>query len=149
MLAIDAYEALRSKWGIHAADAAVQVLSDYRVVIRHHCDSFGRPGLHRFLALLPETEGAGALTLSSRMCKDIAALDVKASGKGLNFTISIGAAELHSSDRWAGDVLRRAEQALDDAIERGGDNAVLAESPSAPAENTGKSNQQEQFDNPL
>jgi PleD family two-component response regulator len=67
-----------------------------------------------------------------------AALDVKASGKGLNFTISIGAAKLHSSDPWARDVLRRAEQALDDAIERAGDNAVIAKSPPTPAEDTGK-----------
>jgi len=131
MLEIDEYETLRSKSGVHAADIVVQVLSGYCVVIMRHCDSFGRPGPHRFLALLPETEAPGASTLASRMCKDIAALDVKADGKSLTFTISIGAAELHSSDRWAGDLLRRTEQALEDAIERGGNIAVLAEPPIA------------------
>ena len=47
----------------------------------------------------------------------------------MNFTISIGAADLHQTDRWAGDVLRRTEQGLEDAIERGRNNAVLAALP--------------------
>lgn len=143
MLEVDEYEALRSKWGVHATNVVVQVLTGYCVVIMRHCDSFGRPGLHRFLALLPETEGGGALTLASRMCKDISALEVKAGGKSLNFTISIGAAELHSTDRWAGDVLRRTEQALEDAIERGGNIAVLVEPPLGATNDADRSGQQE------
>jgi diguanylate cyclase (GGDEF)-like protein len=146
MLEVDEYDALRSKWGVHAADVVVQVLSGYCVVIMRHCDSFGRPGLHRFLALLPETEGDGARTLASRMCKDIAAIEVKTGGKSLNFTISAGAAELHSTDRWAGDVLRRTEQALEDAIERGGNIAVLAEPPLGATDDAQGPGQQEGAD---
>jgi len=53
-------------------------------------------------------------------------------GEPVNFTVSIGATQLHNTDRWAGDLLRRAEQGLEDAIERGRSNAVFAEPP-APA----------------
>ncbi len=129
MLEIDGFEVLKSTYGLHTTDVIVQVLSGYCVVVMRHCDSFGRLSPQRFLALLPETEGHGALTLASRMCQDIAALTVKASGQNVGFTISIGASELHPSDRWVGDMLRRTEQALDDAIERGRNNAVLAAMP--------------------
>ena len=129
MLDIDEYNKLRSTWGTSATDPIVQVLSGYCVVIMRHCDSFGRLSPHRFLALLPETKGNGALTLAQRMCKDISNLKVSVSGESLSFTISTGAAELHDDDRWAGDILRRAEQALEDAIERGGNTAVLAQPP--------------------
>tara|TARA_R110000868_G_scaffold101366_1_gene279155 strand:+ start:1682 stop:2806 length:1125 start_codon:yes stop_codon:yes gene_type:complete len=129
MLEIDDFETLSSTYGLHTADIVVQVLSGYCVVVMRHCDSFGRLSPHRFLALLPETEGHGALTLASRMCRDIAALSVKANGQSVGFTISIGGAELHQSDRWVGDMLRRTEQALDDAIEGGRNSAVLATTP--------------------
>ncbi len=131
MLDIDNYEKLNSTWGAQATDSIAQVLSGYCVVIMRHCDSFGRLSPHRFLALLPETEGHGAITLAQRMCKEISHLKVSANGESLSFTISIGAAELHDNDRWAGDILRRAEQALEDAIERGGNAAGLAQPPLA------------------
>ncbi len=131
MIEIDGFETLKSSYGVHASDVVVQVLCGYCSVIMRHCDSLGRLGPHRFLALLPETEGAGALTLATRMCRDAAALKVQSGGIPIIFSTSIGAAELHPTDRWAGDMLRRTEQALEDAIERGGSNAVLAESPHA------------------
>lgn len=47
----------------------------------------------------------------------------------INFTVTIGAAELYPADKWAGDLVRRASQALDDAIENGRTTAVLAGAP--------------------
>lgn len=132
MIEIDDYEALFEKWGETAADVVVQVFTGYCVVVMRHCDSFGRLGLFRFLALLPETQGAGAYTLAKRMCRDLCALDVMVNGSSVNFTVSIGAAELHPTDRWAGDLLRRVEQGLSDAIERGRNQAVFASPPPPP-----------------
>ncbi|MHB1207197.1 MAG: GGDEF domain-containing protein [Rhodospirillaceae bacterium] len=129
IIEIDHHAQLSEKWGARAADTVAQVLTGYCVVVMRHCDSFGRLGSARYLALLPETAGAGADILASRMCRDTAALDVAVDGQKLHFTISIGAAEIHALDRSAGDLLRRAEQALDDAIERGRNCAVLAAHP--------------------
>jgi diguanylate cyclase (GGDEF)-like protein len=131
MLEIDGYDALLQSHPA-ASDVVVQVFTGYCVVVMRHCDSFGRLGDARFLALLPETEGDGALTLAERMCRDLSGLDVMVDGEALNFTVSIGAAELHPVDRWAGDLLRRVEQGLEDAIERGRNNAVFAAPPTQP-----------------
>ncbi|MBM3513007.1 MAG: hypothetical protein FJX59_04750, partial [Alphaproteobacteria bacterium] len=53
-------------------------------------------------------------------------------GEILNFSVSIGTAEVATSDRWAGDILRRTEQALDDAIESGRGQAIMAQAPKPP-----------------
>jgi len=135
MIEIDGYESLIEQWGDEAADVVIQVFTGYCVVVMRHCDSFGRLGLFRFLALLPETQGTGAHTLATRMCRDLGALDVMVNGTAINFTVSIGATELHPTDRWAGDVLRRVEQALEDAIERGRNQAVFAVPPAPPPMN--------------
>lgn len=129
VIEIDGYGPLFEKWGARAADTVAQVLTGYCVVVMRHCDSLGRMGPSRYLALLPETAGAGALVLAERMCRDVAALDVAVDGQKLNFTVSIGAAAIHALDRAAGDLLRRAGLALDDAVEHGGSRAVLAAHP--------------------
>lgn len=129
MIEIENYDAMLSDRGRAAVNAIVQVFTGYCVVVMRHCDSFGRLSPSRFLALLPETPGAGATTLSNRMCGDLAALDVAFEGGSINFTVSIGLAEMHVVDRWGGDLLRRAEQALADARERGGNCAVYATPP--------------------
>lgn len=130
---IDAYNALGQTDDTQTRDTVVQVFSGYCVVVMRHCDSFGRLNASRFLALLPETPGEGALKLASRMCAEVAALDVMVGGAPVHFTVSVGIAELHVADRNSVDLLRRSRQALDDAIERGGNNAVLAAPPSAAA----------------
>ncbi len=132
VIEIDAHGPLREKWGARAADTVAQVLTGYCVVVMRHCDSLGRMGPSRYLALLPETAGPGALVLAERMCRDAAALDVAVDGQKLNFTISIGAAAIHALDRAAGDLLRRAGHALDDALEHGGNRAILAAHPGLP-----------------
>ena len=47
-------------------------------------------------------------------------------GEPVKFGVSIGTTALEVTDRWASDMLRRAEQGLEDAIERGRGIAVLA-----------------------
>ena len=131
MIEIDDYEALTKK-APHAADVVVQVFTGYCVVVMRHCDSFGRLSPHRFMALLPETKGPGAATLAGRMSQDLSGHNVMVGGEVVNFKVSIGAGALDTHDRWAGDLLRRVEQCLEDAIERGRNQAVFAEPPPQP-----------------
>lgn len=126
---IENYERLQAAHGTAGLTAIVQVFTGYCVVVMRHCDSFGRLTPNRFLALLPETPGVGAHTLASRMCRDLAALEVSFGGEKLHFTVAIGCADMHAVDRWAGDMLRRSDQGLADAFERGGNCAVLAAVP--------------------
>jgi diguanylate cyclase (GGDEF)-like protein len=129
MIEIDHHAALLEKWGPRAADTVAQILTGYCVVVMRHCDSLGRLGPARYLALLPETKGEGAAILAARMCRDVAELEVAVEGDKVKFTVSVGAAAIHALDRVAGDLLRRAAQALDDAVERGHNCAILAAHP--------------------
>lgn len=129
MIEIENYDRLLATHGRAAVTAIIQVFTGYCVVVMRHCDSFGRLTPSRFLALLPETAAPGARTLSTRMCRDLAALGVAFGGGQIHFTVSIGCAEMHAVDRWAGDMLRRVEQGLSDALERGGNCAVFATVP--------------------
>ncbi|MCA0199605.1 MAG: GGDEF domain-containing protein [Proteobacteria bacterium] len=137
---IEKYEHLLASHGRAAATAVVQVLTGYCVVVMRHCDSFGRLTPSRFLGLLPETPALGARTLANRMCRDLAALDVAFGGEKLHFTVAIGCAEMHAVDQWAGDMLRRADQGLADALERGGNCAVFATVPIHQPANEGSNN---------
>jgi len=126
MIEIEGYDEIRAARGPAALISLVQVFTGYCVVVMRHCDSFGRLSSNRFLALLPETKAAGAQTLGNRMCADLGALSIAHAGEPLHFTVSIGCAEMHAVDRSAGDLLRRTAQALQDALERGGNCAVVA-----------------------
>lgn len=127
MIEIDEFEYILDQRGPIALDTMIQVFAGYCIVLMRSCDSFGRLGPKRFLALLPETPGKGAMVLAQRMCKDFAALDVMTDDETLNFTVSIGAAQAHPDDKWAGDLMRRCAHALDDAIAQGRNTAVLAQ----------------------
>lgn len=129
MIEIERFDTLLADHGRAAMNAIVQVFTGYCVVVMRHCDSFGRLTPSRFLALLPETPAAGATTLANRMCRDLAALNVAFAGGSLNFTVSMGVTEMHVVDRGGGEMLRRAEQALADAQERGGNCAVFITPP--------------------
>lgn len=126
MVEIDSFDSVLDSNGPIALETLIQVFAGYCVVVMRHCDSFGRLDPKRFLAILPETPAKGAMVLAERMCRDLANLEVLSDGETLHFTVSIGVAEAHTNDKWGGDLLRRCAQALDDAIEKGRNNVVLA-----------------------
>jgi diguanylate cyclase (GGDEF)-like protein len=126
MFEIDGLSAIRETWGDHAADTIARVFAGYCVLVMRHCDSFGRLSERRFVALLPETPGPGALTLAKRMVEDLRSLEVNVYGEVLHFTVSIGVTETCKADQSGNDLLKRAEQGLEDAIEQGREQAVYA-----------------------
>lgn len=135
MLEIDGYDSIQENAGPIALDTLIQVFAGYCVVVMRHCDSFGRLGPKRFMAILPETPAKGAMVVATRMCRDLAALDVLVEGDTLNFTVTIGVAQAHQNDKWGGDLMRRAAQAIDDGIEQGRNMVILSQMPEQPAAN--------------
>ncbi|MEQ8507531.1 MAG: GGDEF domain-containing protein [Rhodospirillaceae bacterium] len=129
MFEIDGLAAIRDTWGDHAADTVARVFAGYCVLVMRHCDSFGRLSERRFVALLPETPGTGALTLAHRMVDDLKNLEVNVYGEIVHFTVSAGVTEASRSDHTGNDLLKRVEQGLEDAIEQGREKAVFAASP--------------------
>lgn len=134
MFEIDGLGSIRDSWGDHAADTVARVFAGYCVLVMRHCDSLGRLSERRFLALLPETPGPGALVLAQRMVSDLRSLDVNVYGEVINFTVSVGVAEMNNSDESGNALLKRAERGLEDAIEQGREQAVMAPPPPAPPE---------------
>lgn len=129
MFEIDGLNSIRDTWGDHAADTIARVFAGYCVLVMRHCDSFGRLSEKRFIALLPETPGPGALTLAERMVEDLRSLEVNAYGDVLHFTVSIGVTEMCKADKTGNDLIKRAQQGLEDAIEQGRERAVFAAPP--------------------
>jgi diguanylate cyclase (GGDEF)-like protein len=129
MFEIDGLEAIRDTWGDHAAATICRVFAGYCVLVMRHCDSFGRLSERQFLALLPETPGQGALVLAKRMVDDLGRLEVNVYGEVLHFSVSVGVAEMCKADQTGTDLLRRAEQGLNDAIEQGRQQAIFASPP--------------------
>lgn len=135
MFELDGLSAIRESWGDHAADTVSRVFAGYCVLVMRHCDSFGRLSERRFVALLPETPGPGALTLAKRMVEDLKSLEVNVYGDVIHFTVSIGVTETCNTDQTGNDLLRRAEQGLEDAIEQGREQAIFAAPPPRHMEN--------------
>lgn len=129
MFELDGLSTIRESWGDHAADTVSRVFAGYCVLVMRHCDSFGRLSERRFVGLLPETPGPGALTLAKRMVEDLRSLEVNVYGEVIHFTVSIGVTEACNTDQTGNDLLRRAEQGLEDAIEQGREQAVYAAPP--------------------
>ena len=129
MFEIDGLNSIRETWGDHAADTIARVFAGYCVLVMRHCDSFGRLSERRFVALLPETPGPGALTLAKRMVEDLGNLEVNVYGEVLHFTVSVGVTEVCRGDQTGNDLLKRAEQGLEDAIEQGRQKAIYAAPP--------------------
>ncbi len=129
MFEIDGLSTIRESWGDHAADTVARVFAGYCVLVMRHCDSLGRLSERRFLALLPETPGPGALVLAKRMVSDLKSLDVNVYGEVINFTVSIGVAEMNKADDSGNGLVKRAELGLQDAIEQGREQAVMAPLP--------------------
>jgi diguanylate cyclase (GGDEF)-like protein len=69
--------------------------------------------------LLPETGIDGALTVAEHLRKQVAGLKVKFENKTLNFTTSIGVAEIDAADSDRNLVLAHADYALYQAKQNG------------------------------
>ncbi len=104
---IDHFKSINDFGGHAAGDAALQ---QFAALIRGRlraADFFGRWGGEEFVAVLPETDEAGALVVAEQMCAAVAA-SVFAIGGGLRMTCSVGVAA-HRVDGQADGVEDRAE----------------------------------------
>ena len=63
------------------------------------------------------------------MVDDLSHLEVSAYGEVIHFTVGVGVAEMVQIDETGADVLRRADQGLEDAIEEGRGIAVFETPP--------------------
>jgi diguanylate cyclase (GGDEF)-like protein len=92
MFDIDRFKAINDAHGHAAGDRVLQAVGATIVRAARSPDIPGRLGGEEFAVLLPETDGAEALTFAERLRRDLSALAVAYNGATIRFSCSFGVA---------------------------------------------------------
>lgn len=122
---IDHFKQLNDSYGHLAGDEVLMVLAENAGTILRKTDLMARYGGEEFVLLLPETDGPGAFKLAERLRKSIEDFKVEFDDKEIAFTISIGIAEIKSSDETIEEMIAGAGEALNDAKKKGRNRTEL------------------------
>lgn len=127
MLDVDHFKAINDTYGHQAGDQVIQQLS---ALLHRHArtsDQPGRYGGEEFGVLLVNTTGTNALHFAERIRHAVEALEVRHGPHLIQFTVSIGVAQLHSRHRSHEEWMRDADKALYHSKENGRNRTTLAE----------------------
>lgn len=127
MLDMDHFKAINDRHGHAAGDAVLAYFGRLLAGELRKVDTAGRLGGEEFGIILPGTEAAAALVFAERLRQKVAEATIAQGGLNLRVTISIGIAQMHTSDASHEDALARADHALYRAKETGRDRVVAHE----------------------
>ncbi|WP_100643752.1 diguanylate cyclase [Alteromonas facilis] len=127
MLDIDHFKRVNDTYGHQAGDKVIQSLADVIKTLIRETDYAGRYGGEEFAILLPDTPVVQANYVAERLRKASEKVVVEHDGQRITFTISVGAAEFHSSYTTALAWLEDADQALYAAKESGRNQVKIYE----------------------
>lgn len=130
LLDFDHFKALNDSQGHSAGDQVLVRFSETARQVSRQSDVFARWGGEEFLAILPETDEAGAVMLLERLCAKMKNTDVNPNGTPVTLTLSIGIAMLHPDDTIE-TLVRRADEAMYQAKDEGRDRIHVATDPAA------------------
>lgn len=99
MLDIDHFKRVNDGYGHQAGDDCIKALADTITQCIRETDIAGRYGGEEFAVLLPDTTAEEALVLAERIRVTIENLTVQHNDIDINFTISLGIAEISESFR--------------------------------------------------
>lgn len=119
MLDVDHFKPINDQHGHAVGDAVLQVIVRRASESLRQSDQIARLGGEEFAALLPETSLPAALVVAERFREHLAERPLVAAGKAIPCTVSIGIAEMREGDATIDDLLRRADEALYRAKEKG------------------------------
>lgn len=124
---LDHSERLNGTHGLEAGDRVIQVFGGHLLRRLRGSDPVGRLGGQEFLAVLPETSAALALTAADDVRLALADHWVElADGRLVHATCSLGVAELKPGDTDSGVLLARADAALHRAKAEGRNRVAQA-----------------------
>ncbi len=124
MLDIDHFKSVNDKYGHNIGDEAlIQTVRVIEETLRGE-DTLGRLGGEEFAVLLPETDVSQAGLLADRIRVAIDKIVIETDTYALTFTMSIGATELREDDKHLDDLLKRADEALYQAKDRGRNRVI-------------------------
>lgn len=122
---LDDLKAINDSHGHAAGDRALMHLASVVGELVRAEDVFGRLGGDEFVVFMPYANHDGATSLAERFREAITRRPLVFDGKKLTITASFGVAHLRDTDESPLDLLNRADQAMYDAKDHGG-NAVKA-----------------------
>lgn len=122
---IDHFKRINDQYGHDVGDVALQSVARALAAVMRKEDIVARPGGEEFIALLANTDLAGASTIAERLREIVEDLDIAADDRSLRMTASFGIAVLDPGDTFES-VLRRADRALY-AAKLAGRNCVMLE----------------------
>jgi diguanylate cyclase len=126
LLDIDYFKILNDTHGHAVGDEVLRRLADALRHFIHPPETVGRCGGEEFLVLLPHHTLKSATEQAERLCRQVRAMNVAASGLPLSITVSIGIAEFRGQGDWQA-LFDRAERALLQAKQNGRDRWLAAE----------------------
>lgn len=135
---IDHFKAFNDTYGHLTGDQVLRLVAQVLKANLRGRDMPARFGGEEFIAILPETELRGALTVAENIRKSVQSKELlkRSTNEKLGrITLSIGVAELRAEDTVAS-LIERADQCLY-AAKRGGRNMVVSETDLPPNEEAG------------
>lgn len=124
---IDHFKLINDTYGHPIGDEVLRhVALQLRDGIRHP-DVVGRYGGEEFIILLPNSDKTAAAEQATRLCREVRSKAVRAKDHELHVTISIGIAQFKiGEDSWHS-LLKRADNAMFEAKNRGRDRWVIGD----------------------
>ena len=108
---VDDFRLFNNRYGHTTGNNVLQTVAQHARSVLRSVDVFARFGGDEFVALLPETDLAGAEVIAHRLSEEIAAASIQTSFGSLNVTVSIGVASLVSNTPDLSALIERANQA--------------------------------------
>jgi two-component system, cell cycle response regulator len=126
MLSIDNFREVHRSYGALTADAVLKSVGRVLMSSIRGVDIPARYSGEEFAIIFPETNAAGAAIVSERIRQRIASQAVSHNWHNLRITSSIGIAAFPSHAREHEELLNKTIQALELAMQRGGDRVCSA-----------------------
>jgi diguanylate cyclase (GGDEF)-like protein len=126
---IDDFKTINDTWGHAAGDLVLQRVAQTCGLTLRPRDFVGRVGGEEFLAVLPATTLAAAQTIAEQLRSAVERIDLAPIDAALRVTISIGLTESARADEALANVVRRADELLYRAKQRGRNRVDWQEPP--------------------
>lgn len=126
---LDHFKRVNDSWGHHCGDAVLRHFAQLAASCLRNEDVIGRLGGEEFAIFLPQADAAGAALVAERLRALVEASPLKpsdAAAPAIPLTVSIGLA-FCDPGRDAAGVLRRADEAMYQAKQRGRNRVAIAE----------------------